>query len=159
MDWKPSVALLPQRTGPPLVVSAGGRGTTAGSQTGDYGVCNAGQTRAWVGAFRPDGTAAWAVRYDEGTGLGNVRASVAVADLDGDGRFEEAVAFGCRGEVRFYRDDGTEIAAWRRQLGDPLSEPTQRSIASPSIGDVDGDGWLDVIVSSFDGKVTCWGVP
>jgi hypothetical protein len=153
MDWKPSVALLPRPGAPPLVVSAGGKGRSEANQTGSYGVCTP-AARGWVGAFRHDGTLAWARRY---VGEGNIRASCAVADLDGDGHYEVVVPFGCRGQVRCYGDDGTE--RWTYQLGDPAAEWTQRAIASPSIGDVDGDGFLEVVVSAFDGKVYCLGAP
>ncbi len=86
-----------------------------------------------------------------------IEAGPMVADLDGDGHYEVVVPFGCRGQVRCYGDDGTK--RWTYQLGDPAAEWTQRSIGSPSIGDGDGDGLLDVIVSTFDGKVYCLGAP
>ncbi|MBI3195339.1 MAG: VCBS repeat-containing protein [Ignavibacteriae bacterium] len=154
MDWKPTIALLPRPGRDTLIVSAGGRGSTEGSQSGDYGYCND-SAIGWVGAFKPNGDVAWANRY---VNEGNIRSSCAVADVDNDGRFETLVAFGCRGMFRCYDDSGN--MKWEYQLGtNSPNEWTRRSICSPSIGDVDGDGFLEVIVSAFDGYVTCLGGP
>ncbi|TAK58352.1 MAG: hypothetical protein EPO24_08515 [Bacteroidetes bacterium] len=154
MDWKPTVALLPRPGRDTLIVSAGGRGSSLGSQSGDYGYCTD-SAIGWVGAFKPNGEIAWANRY---VNEGNIRSSCAVADIDNDGRYETMVAFGCRGMFRCYDDSGN--MKWEYQLGTNSSnEWTQRSICSPSIGDVDGDGSLEVIVSAFDGYVTCLGGP
>jgi hypothetical protein len=154
MDWKPTIALLPRPGRDTLIVSAGGRGSSLGTQSGDYGYCTD-SAIGWVGAFKPNGDLAWANRYvDEG----NIRSSCAVADVDNDGRFETLVAFGCRGMFRCYDDSGT--MKWEYQLGtNTPNEWTRRSICSPSIGDVDGDGFLEILVSSFDGYVTCLGGP
>jgi hypothetical protein len=157
MDWKPSVALLPVPNGPPLVVSAGGKGMSGAGQSGNYGVCTPDSPRGWVGAFDREGHLVWGKKY---VGEGNIRASCAVADLDGDGYCEVVVPFGCNGKLRCYGYDahtGQWGERWDFQLGDPHAPWTQRSIASPSIGDVDGDGFLEVIVSAFDGKVYCLG--
>ena len=65
------------------------------------------------------------------------------------------VPFGCKGLGRCYGDDGSD--RWSYQLAASGPEWTQRSIASPSIADVEGDGFIEVIVSAFDGKVYCLG--
>lgn len=171
MDWKPSIALLPIQGAPPLVVSAGGQGISRdeaagipgeGGVTGNYGRCSS-NARGWVGAFDRDGNLVWGKKY---VGEGNIRASCAVADLDGDGHYEVVVPFGCYGKLRCCGYDEVRREwgeRWDFQLGDlsmpatQETEATKRSIASPSIGDVDGDGFLEIIVSAFDGKVYCLG--
>src|SRR5439155_3490663 len=129
MNWKSSVALLPVRSGPPLIVSAGGRGTNA-NQTASYGVCTPGLVQGFVGAFDRAGQLVWGEKYPD---EGNIRASCAVADLDGDGNHEVIVPFGCKGKVRCYGvdDSGNWGVCWTFQLGDPDAPWTQRSIASP----------------------------
>jgi hypothetical protein len=157
MAWKSSVGLLPLKNGDPLVVSAGGIGNLE-IQTGYYGRCDDNVAKGWVGAFHPnDGTDAWSFVYrDEG----NIRGSCAIADLDGDGNCEVVIPFGCRGKLRCYGfDEHTRHWAerWNFQLGDEHKPWTQRSMCSPSIGDVDGDGLLEVVASAIDGHVYCLG--
>jgi len=151
MAWKATTALLPLPGLFPRVVSAGGIGG-GDDQTGAYGACPAGVVRGWVGALDPfSGAKHQSLAYDD---EGNIRASPAVADLDGDGIPDVVVPFGCTGKVRCYSGQ-TFKELWSFQLGDPAQPWTQRSIGSPSIGDVNGDGLLDVIVSAFDGNLYC----
>lgn len=137
-DWKSSVALLPV-SNPPLVVTGYGIGTTEG--TGNYGQCN--PVTGGIVAVRADGSIAWEVNYAGSEG--NVRASPAVADIDGDGQLEVLLTYGCYGKIHAY-DGATGAEEWSFQLG-------PRTIGTPSIGDLDGDGKLEIVVPSYDGKV------
>ena len=76
---------------------------------------------------------------------GNIRGSAAVADLDGDGVLDVVLPMGCYGALKAYNglSGGLE---WVRQLG-------PRTQASPSLGDLDADGKLEIVVASYDGRV------
>ncbi|MCI0396631.1 MAG: PQQ-binding-like beta-propeller repeat protein [Chloroflexi bacterium] len=137
-DWKSSVALLPVAN-PPLVVTGYGIGTTQG--TANYGLCD--PVSGGIIALEGDGDIAW--EHNFGDTEGNVRGSVAVADVDGDGQLEVLLTTGCYGKIHAY-DGATGAEEWSFQLG-------PRTIASPAVADLDGDGSLEIIAASYDGQV------
>ena len=88
----------------------------------------------------------WAKQMERGSGTDNdeIAASPAIAiDIDGDAISELLVAFGCR----IYAFDGESGApadinsAW----SSPLTMP-HRVWAAPAVADLDGDGFLDILV-------------
>ncbi len=103
------------------------------------------------------GAVAWQHDFlQEGTTAGNVRASPPIADIDGDGRPEVLLPLGCfghgdsaTGPLLAY-DGAMGTHEWTRQLG-------PRTIGSPSVGDLDGDGTLEIVLGSYDGKVYALG--
>jgi PKD repeat protein len=78
---------------------------------------------------------------------GEVFASPAVADLDGDGILE-IVAAALDGQVYAWRYDGTDVTGWPQATGGQLH-------ASPALGDLDGDEGME-IVATRGGLVYAW---
>jgi outer membrane protein assembly factor BamB len=138
--WKSSPALIPLTDAPPLVVAGTGIGTRFGTSfaceeiIGGVVARNEAGTIAWEVDLRPDG---------------NVRGSSAVADVDGDGQPEVLVPVGCGGDLAAY-DGASGAEEWRFALG-------SFTFASPSVGDLDGDGALEIVIASFDGRVYALG--
>ncbi|MFI5400725.1 MAG: FG-GAP-like repeat-containing protein, partial [SAR324 cluster bacterium] len=80
------------------------------------------------------------------------RAVPAFGDLDGDGDLDLVVGTG-KGKVLFFRNTGTpQEAKWTAEGGLPLDRPVGRN-ASVILADLDGDGLLDLLAGSEDGKV------
>jgi len=141
--WKSSPTLLPAPGGPPQIVAGYGLGIQQPAQSGPVGQCDPAYVTGGIVAFNySGGTVAW--HHDYGGDEGNIRASAAVADLNGDGVAEVMLPAGCYGQLHAYSATGAE--EWTRQLG-------PRAQNSPSIGDLDRDGHLDLVLGSYDGSV------
>lgn len=99
-----------------------------------------------------------------------IMGSPAVADINGDGRPEAVVTPGENWHVTctaapslcgpeggsdhnkvfaFHLDDGSNVPGWPVSTGDSV-------LASPALGDVDGDGEVEVVVGSWDDHVYAW---
>jgi hypothetical protein len=97
--------------------------------------------------------------------------SPAIADINGDGRLEAIVGMGDNWKTEctvlqnprcspgdgshntrlwaFHLDDGTDVAGFPVDAGGTIR-------SSPAIGDVDGDGALEIVVGAWDHKVYVW---
>src|SRR5947209_13369226 len=97
--------------------------------------------------------------------------SPAFADITGDGQNELVLADG-NGYVHAFRADGTEPKGWPVHT-DPIPLPTSGHngftagaisnrvyapslLGSPTIADLDGDGWPEIAVTDTDGWLHVW---
>lgn len=86
--------------------------------------------------------------HPPGGNVYSIESSPAVADLDGDGRFEIA-AGSWDGRMYLWDDGGRTLPGWPIQVGDQI-------ISSAALVDLDGDERLDVVVGSKDGHLYGW---
>jgi outer membrane protein assembly factor BamB len=131
--------LLASCQGPPASPAT----SNTAADSGHAGGCDRRWVFGGVVAVDPAGTIRW--KQDFGNAEGNLRASAAVADMNGDGSFDVVLPAGCFGAVHAF-DGQTGAAQWTLQLG-------PRTQSSPSIGDLDGDGALEIVLASYDGRV------
>jgi hypothetical protein len=139
--WKSSATLLPQSSGQPLVFLGSGLGV-GGGQSGVVGQCDPDFVTGGVAALDWQGNTAWDDPYHGQEG--NIRASAATSDIDGDGEMEVVIPTGCYGKLHAYGAGGEE--EWALQMG-------PRTQSSPSVGDLDGDGEVEIVLGSYDGLI------
>ncbi|MCB9709396.1 MAG: VCBS repeat-containing protein [Myxococcales bacterium] len=123
-----------------------------------------------VYALRADGTELWhkdvALAMQQPAGSQVISASAAVADLDGDGAVEIVVATGgndktqCqRGSVIVYSHAGDLKPGWpqyTREAGIEPADCPEAIFGAPALGDLDGDGDLEITAASFDKRLYAW---
>ncbi len=107
----------------------------------------------YVRAYNAEKQKLWEYNYYQGR---QVHASeVVVGDVDGDGKFE--IIFGTfwldlvtRGNVGVYvlNHDGTENAK--------LLLTSVGISNTPSLGDLDGDGYIEIVAATYDGRLYVW---
>ncbi|MBI3119151.1 MAG: PQQ-like beta-propeller repeat protein, partial [Candidatus Hydrogenedentes bacterium] len=88
------------------------------------------------------------VNWNHRTFTGRIDTTIAVGDVDGDGKRE--VFYG-DGSGHFYALDCLGEERWSFNAGDWIE-------SAPAIGDVDGDGAIDVLAGSGNGSLYCFSV-
>jgi thermitase len=109
-----------------------------------------------VYAWHADGTAVTGWPQTTGT-WDYVDTSPALGDLDGDGDLEVVIGVnpwssttGYRGKMYAWHSDGTPVAGWPQEAGG-----NYHHIGSPALGDLDGDGDVEVVAGS-GAEVYAW---
>ena len=111
----------------------------------DIAVANAGSNG--VSVFRNTGsigTISFAVKVDYGTGL--YPQSISIGDLNGDGKLDLAVANYNSGTVSVLRNTGSTGTI---SFATTMNFSTGSGPYSVSIGDLDGDGKLDLVAANY----------
>ena len=87
------------------------------------------------------------VKQDFTTGENSYPASVAIGDLDGDGKPDLAIANRISNTVSIYRNTSMSGSIGTGSFATPINFPTGSASFSVAIGDLDGDGKLDLAIA------------
>jgi hypothetical protein len=111
-----------------------------------------------IHALHVDGRSArgWPAQFPGSPELPAIEGAIACADLDGDGSIEVA-ACQAVGRVCVFLSDGRPAPGWPVGIAPADDPPNTGSVfARPALGDLDGDGRLEVIVAANNYRVHAW---
>jgi hypothetical protein len=118
---------------------------------GDMELVMAGLYWHGVGVFDHDGSYRWGwpKNVDAGTYV-----SPALAELDGDGKLDIIMAtfrgtYDESASVYVFANNGDLRPGWPKTMEADF-------FSSPVVGDIDGDGEVDIVVPSVDGRIYAW---
>ena len=120
----------------------------AGDLDGDglFEIVTTTTNRGWVAALNADGSSVdgWPVSVE---GWESGTAKIVVGDIDRapDGSVE-IVGVGSDGDVHVWDRHGLELPGWPVDLG-------KRVDARPSLGDLDGDGFLEIVIPAGSSRI------
>jgi hypothetical protein len=77
-------------------------------------------------------------------------AGITLAHLDDEAGLEIIVSERLDGnKIHIFKKDGSEMPGWPQSM-------SQWNWATPAVGDIDGDGEVEIVVNALDGRVRAW---
>ncbi|MFO7631517.1 MAG: FG-GAP-like repeat-containing protein, partial [Caldilinea sp.] len=84
--------------------------------------------------------------------------SVTTGDIDNDGKLDIIAAGENNNQIVWYRNNGARPAGFERRLirNGPVPDPSMDYAKTVAVGDVDGDGDLDIVFGSENENIVGW---
>jgi subtilisin family serine protease len=93
----------------------------------------------------------WPITLDNGGALGiPLRGHAVLADVNGDGRAENIIAYAY--QLNVFEHDGTQLPGWPRPAN-PTGDPTAVFLSAPAVGNLDGDPAPEIVAAAQDGTI------
>ncbi len=158
----PNLSILPQLAGggfgPAAEYSVGGNVLTQGIGLGDVTGDGRSDVVASYGGNRPSSSIAVFAQTATGTLAApisypsyDIPEPVEIADLDRDGRNDAVTLHGGWNAAGTYR--GLADGTFAPELLDPVPYASHYSVHGLAVGDVDGDGWPDVVAADYNNGI------